>query len=163
MIGVNILLATELYTIILKSFELFYGDVSTVLYTFLTSEKHREQGASSLVYMVDELIKESKNKFSGFYLNNYKKLADTIKVLRKKKIKKLSFLVLLMFLLDFVEQFPTKLKSTIIVETEDTKKEKKRIYKRRITQYSKTIISLRKYPFRVWYDRTSFITIILKI
>ena len=67
----------------------------TVLYTFLTPN-YREQGASSLVYMVDELIKESKNKFSDS-LNNYKKLADTIKVLEEKNQKTILLVLLMLY------------------------------------------------------------------
>ena len=119
---------TELYKqSFLKSFELFYGDVSQYCILSLLPN-YREQGASSLVYMVDELIKESKNKFSGFYLNNYKKLADTIKVLEEKNQKTILFGVTYA-LLDFAEQFPTKLKSTIIVETGGSKGKRKEYIK----------------------------------
>ena len=88
---------TELYKqSFLKSFELFYGDVSQYCILSLLPN-YREQGASSLVYMVDELIKESKNKFSGFYLNNYKKLADTIKVLEEKNQKTILLVLLMLY------------------------------------------------------------------
>ena len=50
----------------------------------LTEANWAQQPWDALVYMVDELIKESKNKLSGFYLNNYKKLAETINVLEEK-------------------------------------------------------------------------------
>ncbi len=111
----------------LKSFELFYGDVSQYCILSLLPN-YREQGASSLVYMVDELIKESKNKLSGFYLNNYKKLAETINVLEEKNQKTILFGVTYA-LLDFAEQFPTKLKSTIIIETGGSKGKRKEYIK----------------------------------
>ena len=78
--------------------------------------------------MVDELIKESKNKLSGFYLNNYKKLAETINVLEEKNQKTILFGVTYA-LLDFAEQFPTKLKSTIIIETGGSKGKRKEYIK----------------------------------
>lgn len=37
-----------------------------------------EAGDSSLVYMVDYLIQQTKNDLSGFYIDDYKKLANTI-------------------------------------------------------------------------------------
>ncbi len=111
----------------LKSFELFYGDVSQYCILSLLPS-YREQGASSLVYMVDELIKESKNKLSGFYLNNYEKLAETINVLEEKNQKTILFGVTYA-LLDFAEQFPTKLKSTIIIETGGSKGKRKEYIK----------------------------------
>ena len=111
----------------LKSFELFYGDVSQYCILSLLPN-YREQGASSLVYMVDELIKESKNKLSGFYLNNYEKLAKTINVVEEKNQKTILFGVTYA-LLDFAEQFPTKLKSTIIIETGGSKGKRKEYIK----------------------------------
>ena len=111
----------------LKSFELFYGDVSQYCILSLLPS-YREQGASSLVYMVDELIKESKNKLSGFYLNNYEKLAETINVLEEKNQKTILFGVTYA-LLDFAEQFPTKLKSTMIIETGGSKGKRKEYIK----------------------------------
>ena len=111
----------------LKSFELFYGDVSQYCILSLLPN-YREQGASSLVYMVDELIKESKNKLSGFYLNNYEKLAETINVVEEKNQKTILFGVTYA-LLDFAEQFPTKLKSTIIIETGGSKGKRKEYIK----------------------------------
>ena len=111
----------------LKSFELFYGDISQYCILSLLPN-YREQGASSLVYMVDELIKESKNKLSGFYLNNYEKLAETINVVEEKNQKTILFGVTYA-LLDFAEQFPTKLKSTIIIETGGSKGKRKEYIK----------------------------------
>jgi hypothetical protein len=40
---------------------------------------YQEQGNSSLVYMVDHFIKESREKYSGFFLNDNQGLLNTIK------------------------------------------------------------------------------------
>ena len=111
----------------LKSFELFYGEVSQYCILSLLPN-YRQQGASSLVYMVDELIKKSKNKLSGFYLNNYEKIAETINILEAKNQKTILFGVTYA-LLDFAEQFPTKLKNTIIIETGGSKGKRKEYIK----------------------------------
>ena len=60
-----------------KAFELFYGDVrSYCILALLPSYLERE--GSSLVYMVDDLIKSSQNQNSGFYLNNLNDLHKTL-------------------------------------------------------------------------------------
>lgn len=38
-----------------------------------------QQGESSLVYMVDDLIRRTKHSLSGFYLDNYEELIDAVK------------------------------------------------------------------------------------
>ncbi|MDH3381995.1 MAG: acyl transferase, partial [Flavobacteriaceae bacterium] len=53
----------------LKSFELFYGPIKD--YTMLALlPSYQEREGSSLIYMVDDLIKKSNNLDSGFYLND---------------------------------------------------------------------------------------------
>src|SRR5699024_7884721 len=58
-------------------FTQFYGSVkNTVIIGLLPSYLEREN--SSLVYMVHHLIRQSEQKESGFYLNEYQKLAETL-------------------------------------------------------------------------------------
>ena len=52
----------------LKAFELFYGDVADYCVLALLPSYLERQG-SSLIYMVDDLIKKSQHPESGFYLN----------------------------------------------------------------------------------------------
>lgn len=70
---------TELYeTSFRNTFEHFFGKVEqTVVLGLLPN--YLEQGDSSLVYMVDNLIASSKSDLSGFFLNNYDELIVTIK------------------------------------------------------------------------------------
>ena len=74
-----------------KTFLHFYGAIEDycVLALLPSYLKHKE---SSLIYMMDHLIKQSKHQTSGFYINNLEDLASTIKQLEKKKTKKNSFL-----------------------------------------------------------------------
>jgi len=98
-----------------KGFEWFYGDI--VNYTILALlPSYLEQGESSLVYMVDDLIKKSNNPDSGFYLNNYNDLIAKLKVLESKNQKTI-LLGVSYALLDLVEQYDLQLKNTIIMET----------------------------------------------
>ena len=62
-----------------KSFELIYKEFigspeDQVILALLPN--YIEQGNSSLVYMVDNLIKATKNELSGFFLDDYKGLVD---------------------------------------------------------------------------------------
>ena len=60
-----------------KAFQLFYGDITEYCVLSLLPN-YREREGSSLIYMVDDLIKSSKHKKSGFYLNDYERLSETI-------------------------------------------------------------------------------------
>ena len=75
---------------------------------------YREREGSSLIYMVDDLIKNSQHPKSGFYLNNYKGLSSTLEELEKKGQK--TILIGVSYaLLDLSDQFPQRLEHTIII------------------------------------------------
>jgi Acyl-protein synthetase, LuxE len=75
-----------------------------------------ERNNSSLVYMVDELIKQSHDKLSGFYLYDLDKLHSTI--LHNEILQKTSILIGVTYaLLDFAEKYPMQLRHTIVMET----------------------------------------------
>ena len=99
----------------LKSFELFYGSIKDYCILGLLPS-YLERDNSSLVYMVNELIKQSDNPQSGFYLDEYQKLAFVIIELEKKQQKTL-LIGVTFALLDFAEQFPMTLQYTTILET----------------------------------------------
>ena len=96
-------------------FEKFYGPVKDYCVIGLLPS-YLERGGSSLVYMVNELINESGHSQSGFYLNEYDKLSETLTRLEEAKQK--TILVGVTFaLLDFAEQKRLELKHTTIMET----------------------------------------------
>ena len=110
-----------------KGFQYFYGDIKD--YTILALlPSYLEQGESSLVYMVDDLIKSSKNPHSGFYLNNYAELVDKLVTLDKEG-KKTILLGVSYALLDLTEQFDLQLKHTIVMETGGMKGRRKEMVK----------------------------------
>ena len=113
-----------------KTFQLFYGDITDYcILALLPSYKERE--GSSLIYMVDDLIKKSKHPQSNYYLNNYEELATTLKGLESKKQKTILFGVTYA-LLDLAEEFPQKLERTIIMETGGMKGQRKELLKEEI-------------------------------
>ena len=66
-----------------KGFALFYGDIKEyALLALLPSYLERE--GSSLVYMAEDLVKNTNNPHSGFYLNDYDKLVETLTLLESR-------------------------------------------------------------------------------
>jgi len=66
----------------LNSFKLFYGDPKEwVILSLLPGYSKAE---SSLIYMISKLVNKTNSKISGFYLNNYQKLYNTIIELEEK-------------------------------------------------------------------------------
>lgn len=115
-----------------KSFELFYGDVrSYCILALLPSYLERE--GSSLVYMVDDLIKSSQNQNSGFYLNNIFDLAETLKRLQGE-YQKTILIGVTYALLDFVEQFKFNYQQLIVMETGGMKGRRKEIVRDELHQ-----------------------------
>jgi hypothetical protein len=75
-----------------------------------------ERKNSSLVLMVDELIKVSDNPLSGFYLHDHEKLHSTI--LHNELLKLPTILIGVTYaLLDFAVAYPMQLRHTIVMET----------------------------------------------
>lgn len=99
-----------------KGFEQFYGNIEdwTIL-ALLPS--YLERDTSSLVYMVDDLIKKSKNPNSGFFLNNLDELAIKIKSQISNPKSQILLIGVTFALLDFAEQFSMDLSDVIIMET----------------------------------------------
>ncbi|MCF6308842.1 MAG: acyl transferase [Flavobacteriaceae bacterium] len=87
-----------------------------------------EREGSSLVYMVDELIKQSKNPNSGFYLNNTSALIEKLDFLEKTNQKTI-LLGVSYALLDLIEVKRFRLKNTIIMETGGMKGRRKEMIK----------------------------------
>ena len=108
-----------------KGFQYFYGNIED--YTILALlPSYLEREGSSLIFMVEHLIKISKFKESGFYLNNLTDLKQTMEALELKGRKTL--LIGVSFaLLDLVEFFKFNLKNTIVIETGGMKGRRKEL------------------------------------
>jgi phenylacetate-coenzyme A ligase PaaK-like adenylate-forming protein len=97
------------------AFKRFYGDIKdyTVL-ALLPSYLERED--SSLIYMVNDLIKQSANPDSGFFLYNHDELYQQLK--NQQESKKPTILIGVTFgLLDFIENYTINFPELIIMET----------------------------------------------
>jgi len=98
-----------------KAFELFYGDIKS--YTVLALlPAYLERAGSSLIYMADDLIKQSDNPDSGFYLYNHQDLYDQL--IKQQQAGKPTLLIGVTFaLLDFVESYTINFPELIVMET----------------------------------------------
>ena len=109
----------------LHGFELFYGPVSEwCILALLPSYLERQN--SSLVLMMDELIRASGHPESGFYLYDHIRLVDTVK--KNEQAGKKTLLMGVTFaLLDLAEEFATPLRHTVVMETGGMKGRRKEI------------------------------------
>jgi len=119
-----------------KGFAHFYGNVKD--YTILALlPNYLEREGSSLVYMVDHLIKDSKQPKSGFYLNNLDELKDTLLQLENEG-KKTLLIGVSFALLDLIERYQFSLKNTIIMETGGMKGKRKELIREELHQLLKS-------------------------
>lgn len=108
-----------------RGFKHFYGNPSDYCILALLPA-YLERTGSSLIYMADSLIKQSGNKHSGFYLNQYDQLAQTMKQFDAEGQKCL-LLGVSFALLDMTEKFQLNLQNTTIMETGGMKGRRKEI------------------------------------
>ncbi|MBA6156714.1 acyl transferase [Tenacibaculum sp. S7007] len=109
----------------LNGFKHFYGDIEDYVVLALLPN-YLERKGSSLVYMVDDLIKKSKQPESGFYLNNLAELAKKLIELDKKG-QKVLLIGVSFALLDLIETYQFNLRNTIIMETGGMKGRRKEL------------------------------------
>jgi len=108
-----------------KGFEQYYGAVSDYcILALLPSYLERE--GSSLIYMMEKLIKDSKHTKSGFYLHNHEELIAAIADLKKQN-QKILLLGVSFALLDLAEQHQLDLDGVIVMETGGMKGRRKEI------------------------------------
>jgi hypothetical protein len=93
---------------------------------FALLPSYMERQNSSLVYMVEKLLKKSNHHFGGFYLNELEKLSSSI-----LEANAAGFKVILIgatfALLDMAEKHPVSIPETIIIETGGMKGRRKEI------------------------------------
>ncbi len=108
-----------------SAFEYFYGAITDYCILALLPS-YIERDGSSLIYMVDDLIKKSGHPESGFYLNDLEGLQKKLAYLDAKGTK-IVLIGVSFALLDLVEKYRFKLKNTIIMETGGMKGRRKEL------------------------------------
>ena len=110
-----------------EGFKYFYGNIKDYCILGLLPS-YVENGDSSLIYMVESLIKQSENTESGLYLNNYNELIKVATRLESQN-KKYIILGVSYALLDIAESNSLNLKNAIIMETGGMKGRRKELPK----------------------------------
>ncbi|NNC70910.1 MAG: acyl transferase [Flavobacteriaceae bacterium] len=106
-------------------FKKFYGNIEDYVILALLPN-YIEQKESSLIYMVDDLMKCTKNSESGFFLKNHQKLAKKLQLLDKKG-QKVLLIGVSFALLDLIENHQFELVNTIVMETGGMKGRRKEL------------------------------------
>ena len=115
------------------AFRLFYGDIKAWCILGLLPS-YLERKHSSLVMMIDDLIKLSGHELSGFYLDENEKLSKNLHILESRHQKTL--LIGVTFgLLEFAKLFPQKLTHTLVMETGGMKGRRKEITREEVHQF----------------------------
>jgi Acyl-protein synthetase, LuxE len=119
----------------LQAFEAVYGNPQKWCIIGLLPS-YLERKNSSLVFMVDELIRQSNNDDSGFYLNEWEKLHATLK--KTEAARQPVLLIGVSFaLLDFFERYSLPLHYTTIIETGGMKGRKEELTRAEVHAFIK--------------------------
>ena len=109
----------------LNGFAHFYGDIKDYVVLALLPN-YLERNGSSLVFMVNDLIRKTNQSESGFYLHNFDELTQKLIKLDKNG-QKIILIGVSFALLDLIEKYQFSLKNTIIMETGGMKGRRKEL------------------------------------
>jgi hypothetical protein len=123
-----------------EGFKRFYGEPEQWCIIGLLPS-YLERKNSSLVFMVDELIKKSGHPKSNFYLHDFEKLSAELKQLESAKQKTL-LIGVTYALLDFAERYPMTLSNTVVMETGGMKGKRKEITRQEVYDFLKKQFNL---------------------
>ena len=115
-----------------KTFEMFYGKAENICILALLPS-YLEQKGSSLIYMIDDLLQQSKNPKSGHFLDDSKNLYSILKELKRQNQQTILFGVSYA-LLDFVENYQIKFPELIVMETGGMKGKRKEMIREELHQ-----------------------------
>lgn len=106
-----------------KAFEQFYGKIEdTCLLALLPS--YLERDGSSLIYMIDALLNQSKHPDSGYFLHNHEELFNKLNTL-KAAGQKTILIGVTYALLDFLELYQVNFPELTVMETGGMKGKRK--------------------------------------
>lgn len=115
-----------------KAFEQFYEKIqNTCLLALLPS--YLERDGSSLIYMVDALLKQSKHPDSGYFLHNHEDLYNKLQKL-KAGGQKTILIGVTYALLDFIEKYQVDFPELIVMETGGMKGKRKEMVREELHQ-----------------------------
>lgn len=113
-----------------RIFEDFYGPITDIAILALLPS-YLERSGSSLIYMIDDLMRQSKQVETNYFLYNHQELYNTLVQLKNNGTKTILFGVTYA-LLDFIEQYAFDFPELIIMETGGMKGKRKEMVKQEI-------------------------------
>jgi len=102
-----------------------------------------EQNSSSLVYMVEKLIKMSHDPKNGFYLHDYEKLAQVLSGL-KRTSKKVLLIGVSYALLNLADKYPVHFPELMLMETGGMKGRRKELVRAELHAILKKAFGIKK-------------------
>jgi hypothetical protein len=126
-----------------KGFEHFFGAIEDFRVLALLPS-YMERSGSSLIYMANDMIRNSAQPESGFYLNQWESLKKTIDQGEEKGQKTL-LLGVSFALLDLVEQYSFNLQHTWIMETGGMKGRRKELTREALHDQLKRVLEFPKF------------------
>ena len=108
-----------------SAFEHFYGKIQDICVLALLPN-YLEREGSSLIYMVDDLIKQSQHPESGFLLYEHEMLFEKLSHLKRQSQKTL-LIGVTYALLDFVERYQLDFPDLMVMETGGMKGKRKEL------------------------------------
>ena len=127
----------------INNFRLNYGDINQ--YTIIALlPNYYENKDSSLIYMVERLIKLTKSNESGFYLDDYSKLSKKLIELDIKNKRKTILIGVPYALLDLIDFNQFQLNNTIIMETGGMKGKRKEMVRKELHEKLKLGFGVKK-------------------
>ncbi|MGI9546092.1 MAG: acyl transferase [Flavobacteriaceae bacterium] len=116
-----------------KTFSKFYGNIGDYCVLALLPS-YLERKDSSLVYMVHDLIGQSNHASSGFYLDDYTKLAGTLEKLDRQGTPVI-LIGVTFALVELASQFKLNLHNTTVIETGGMKGRRKEMIRAELHRY----------------------------
>lgn len=116
----------------LKGFEWFYQNIKDCCILALLPN-YLEREGSSLIYMVDDLIKKSEHPDSGYFLYNHQELFEVLNQLKLKNQRTL-LVGVTYALLDFVEAYQIDFSNLMVMETGGMKGKRKELIREELHQ-----------------------------
>ena len=115
-----------------KAFELFYGPIADICLLALLPS-YLERDGSSLIYMIDALIKDSNHPDSGYFLHNHDDLLQKLQA-QKASGQKTILIGVTYALLDFLESHTLNFPELIVMETGGMKGKRKEMVREELHQ-----------------------------
>ncbi|MFZ7144540.1 MAG: acyl transferase [Bacteroidota bacterium] len=125
----------------IRTFRFFYGEPEDFVFLALLPS-YLERSGSSLIYMMEKLISESKDLRSGFFLNEYDKLKTLLMKLRAEN-KNVVLIGVTYALLDFAEKFSVNFPDLNVMETGGMKGKRKEMIRAEVHEILKPVFGVR--------------------